>query len=464
MPAFTQPPVPRTRLRILSHNPLVPVLVPMNLMDRYGTEAQEGSHTVSSVGPLTRQSLADERRWDTEHGLAKLVLQIAHICNLTCSYCISDSGRWGSAPSGLMSAATAKRALRFFAEQYGSIGTIYLFGGEPTLNLPCIEAVCAEAEALVDDGVLSSMPDIGFTSNGTIVNDRLLKLLREKPYLKMSVSMDGPAHIHDVYRLDAGGHPTYNRILRNIRKLRDETGRPKTLEITYNLSHQRSEQSLWEIMTAIRQDTGIRIIGVEVAYNTTYSGENFDPLIERPDDALADIEDAIHRSLMSIAASDDPIYYYHIIAFMQVLFQQHRPNFCPAARNYFTVSKDGGVYPCQNLPENAETLIGTIGDPHLAECIRHNPIIDMIGAANQRANEALGESWFANFCKICPAYNIGETGAMATLAQSRVALYERMASTFLAGLLSIAEDDATHARFVQNIDRTKSEIFELNMF
>ena len=53
---------------------------------------------------------------------------------------------------------------------------------------------------------------------------------------------------------------------------------------------------------------------------------------------------------------------------------------------------------------------------------------------------------------------------MATLAQSRVALYERMASTFLAGLLSIAEDDATHARFVQNIDRTKSEIFELNMF
>jgi len=406
----------------------------------------------------------DERRWDTHDGLAKLVLQVAHRCNLTCPYCISDAGKWGGSDQSMMSADVAAQAVRFFAEQFHSIGTIYLFGGEPTLNLGAIEAACREVQALLDEGVLAEVPDIGFTSNGTVVNDRLIGLLRDNPNLKMSVSLDGPTQIHDVYRLDIGGKPTYHKIVKNIRRLREETGRPKTLEVTYNPSHRQSGLSLWEIMNILREDTGIRIIGVEVAYNTSYSKTNFDPLIDDLDHSLDDIEDALSRSIYSIANTDDPVYYYHIIAFMQILFREHKPNFCPAARNYFTVAKDGAVYPCQNLPETPVTLIGHLDDSDLSASLRHNRVIEMIDKANRHANDHLGEQWFANFCKICPAYNLGETKTTDTLAPSRIKLYERMASAFLTGLLEVAESEERHARFLGNVARSTGDTFELNMF
>jgi uncharacterized protein len=461
VPKSHQAPKSHRQLRILSHNPLVPVLVPDELIDRFRVEEPAG---IVSAGPLTTPTTSSERRWDSHDGLAKLVLQVAHRCNLTCAYCISDAGKWGGSEQSMMSADVAAQAVRFFAQEYHSIGTVYLFGGEPTLNLGTIEAACREVKALLDEGVLAEMPDIGFTSNGTVVNDRLIRLLNENPNLKMSVSVDGPAEIHDVYRLDVGGKPTYHKIVKNIKRLREETGRPKTLEVTYNLSHRRSGLSLWEIMNTLREDTGVGIIGVEVAYNTSYSKLNFDPLIDDLERSLDDIEDALSRSIESIASTDDPLYYYHIIAFMGILFQEHRPNFCPAARNYFTVSKDGAVYPCQNLPETPAMLLGHLDDPDLGAGLRRSPVIQLIDKANHQANDHLGEQWFANFCKICPAYNLGETKTTENLAPSRIKLYERMASTFLTGLLEVAESEERHARFLSNVARTSGDTFELNMF
>jgi uncharacterized protein len=453
------------RLRILSHNPLVPVLVPDDLADSY--QAPQLAERIASAGPLTVATTNEQRRWDAQEGLAKLILQVAHHCNLTCSYCISDTGKWGvrsPGSSSMMSPDTAARAVRFFAEQYRSIGTVYLFGGEPTLNLPAIESACQETQRLVDEGVLEYLPDIGFTSNGTIVNDRLIALLGAYPNLKMSVSVDGPADVHDVYRLDTAGRPTYRTIVDNVRRLREETGRPRTLEVTYTSSHRRSGRSLWELLNELREDTGVGIIGVEVAYNTSYATTNFDPLVEDLDGCVQDITDALRRSIASIADSTEPLIYYHVIAFMQILFRPHRPNFCPAARNYFTITKDGAVHPCQNLPETAATLIGHLDDPELSVKLRHNPVIAMIDRANVQANERLGEQWFANFCKVCPAYNLGETKTMDALAPSRVALYEQMAATFLAGLLEVADDEVRHARFIATMQRASGDAFELNMF
>ena len=166
----------------------------------------------------------------------------------------------------------ATEALRFFAEAYQEIGTVYLFGGEPTLNLPCVDAVCEEAERLVAKGVLRGMPTIGFTTNGTIVNDRLIRLVRRRPYLKVSVSIDGPPEVHDHFRKDTKGRGTYKRIVENIRRLREQTGQPSSLEVTYNIQHQRSGRRLWDVMETL-SDLGINVIGVEVTYNSVLNGE-----------------------------------------------------------------------------------------------------------------------------------------------------------------------------------------------
>src|SRR5438093_2772499 len=197
------------RFAIVSENPLIPVLVPT------GLNGLLAKTQLLAPAPLTEETTPAMRRWDDRKGLAKLVLQISHRCNLTCPYCISDAGRWGTGQSGLMSPDVARRAIRFFAEQFKAINVIYLFGGEPVLNPNVIRTVCDETEKLVSEKVLERMPDIGFTTNGTILNKPLVELLRDKPYLKVSVSVDGPPDIHDRFRRDVKGRPTYDIIVEN---------------------------------------------------------------------------------------------------------------------------------------------------------------------------------------------------------------------------------------------------------
>jgi uncharacterized protein len=67
--------------------------------------------------------------------ISKLVIQISHTCNLQCPYCCSDKGLYGKNSAQLMSSQIISDSLELFARLFDGIKSIYLFGGEPTLNL-----------------------------------------------------------------------------------------------------------------------------------------------------------------------------------------------------------------------------------------------------------------------------------------------------------------------------------------
>ena len=305
------------------------------------------------------------------------------------------------------------------------------------------------------------MPAIGFTTNGTIIHDELIALLRSKPYLKVSVSVDGPSPIHDRFRVDPMGRPTYRRVIDNIHVLRRDTGRPGMLELTYSTSHLQSGMSLWDVMEAIHRDSGVGMICVEIAYNTPYSGSVFDPLQIDLDLTKNDLCAAIRKSMRDIASSSDPTYFYQVVAFAQTLFQHNTPHACPAGRHYFTVAQDGGIYPCQNLPENSRLLIARLGDRDLRQKISNNSAMEVVGRANANANRAVGDKWYARFCKVCPAHNLSETGTLDACAPARANVHEHMAFAFLTELVRIAENGADYRAFVKNVARTQDEAFQI---
>jgi radical SAM protein with 4Fe4S-binding SPASM domain len=152
------------------------------------------------------------------------------------------------------------------------------------------------------------------------------------------------------------------------------------------------------------------------------------------------------------------------MGFSKTLFKQHKPSFCPAARNYFTIAWDGAIYPCQNLPETQETLIGHLADADLNQRIRDSPILRQINEANRNASEVLGEKWFSSFCKVCPVYNLSETKMIEQYAPSRARLYERMGSSFVSQLLRIASNADLYERFLVNVQEQLDRTFEPNVF
>ncbi len=89
-------------------------------------------------------------------------------------------------------------------------------GGEPTLmGLDFYRRALRLAEKYRRPGMtfLHTMQ-----TNGTLLDDEWAAFFKEHNFL-IGISLDGPRQLHDVYRLDKGGSPTFDRVLRGVRLL-----------------------------------------------------------------------------------------------------------------------------------------------------------------------------------------------------------------------------------------------------
>ena len=136
-------------------------------------------------------------------------------CNLACAYCffLSKSQLYPGSTQR-MDEEVLKAYIRGILEAHpGPVVTIGWQGGEPTLmGLAFFQRAVALAESLRRPGqrVRHSLQ-----TNGTLLDAAWAAFFAEHGFL-VGVSVDGPADIHDRYRVGRGGHPTLDRVLRGI--------------------------------------------------------------------------------------------------------------------------------------------------------------------------------------------------------------------------------------------------------
>jgi uncharacterized protein len=90
-------------------------------------------------------------------------------------------------------------------------------GGEPTLmGLDFYRRALQLAEKYRRPGMtfLHTMQ-----TNGTLLDDEWAAFFKEHNFL-IGISLDGPRRLHDVYRVDKGGAPTFDRVMRGVRFLK----------------------------------------------------------------------------------------------------------------------------------------------------------------------------------------------------------------------------------------------------
>ena len=152
----------------------------------------------------------------------QFILKIASRCNLNCSYCYvynkADS-TWKSKPA-LMSNETFEAALerirRYYLITGQSHANIVFHGGEPCLiGVEKFAAWCVRArEAL--QGIATV--DLYMQTNGTLFDDDWMHVLRANR-VSVGISMDGPAQVHDVFRVDHSGRGSYEQVERAVKLL-----------------------------------------------------------------------------------------------------------------------------------------------------------------------------------------------------------------------------------------------------
>jgi uncharacterized protein len=149
------------------------------------------------------------------HLLAK---PIGPICNLACNYCfyLEKEMLYPHAPgiaSWCMPESILERYIRqYIASQPGQVVNFSWQGGEPTLlGIDFFRNVIA----LQQKHARGKRIENGLQTNGILLDDSWCDFLAQHRFL-IGVSIDGPQALHDCYRVDRGGAPSFEKVMRSI--------------------------------------------------------------------------------------------------------------------------------------------------------------------------------------------------------------------------------------------------------
>lgn len=141
------------------------------------------------------------------------------VCNLDCKYCffLSKETLYPDSRFRMPDNVLEAYIRQLIQSQRSRHLTIAWQGGEPTLmGLPFFQ----RAMALIRQHARPGMTfEHTVQTNGTLLNDEWCEFFRENGFL-VGLSMDGPADMHDAYRVDKLGHPTFEKVKRSARLMR----------------------------------------------------------------------------------------------------------------------------------------------------------------------------------------------------------------------------------------------------
>ncbi len=149
---------------------------------------------------------------------------IGPICNLDCRYCFYlekeemyvQEGR-RPRPSWQMSDEVLETYIRQYIQQQDAQEINFAWqGGEPTLlgadffrKAVAIQTKYAEGRTIHN----------ALQTNATLLDDAWGGFLSENHFL-VGVSIDGPTDLHDAYRVDKHGEPTFDRVMQGLEALK----------------------------------------------------------------------------------------------------------------------------------------------------------------------------------------------------------------------------------------------------
>lgn len=146
------------------------------------------------------------------HILAK---PIGPICNLDCKYCfyLEKESLYPNVSKWAMREEVLESYIRQYIEAHDAPTVSFAWqGGEPTLlgveyfrNLVRLQKKYANGKRIQN----------AFQTNGVLLNDGWAALFKDNEFL-IGISIDGPRELHNTYRVDKGGQPTFDKVMQGM--------------------------------------------------------------------------------------------------------------------------------------------------------------------------------------------------------------------------------------------------------
>ena len=142
------------------------------------------------------------------------------ICNLDCAYCyfLKKEALYPRSNFRMSEEVLENFTRQYIQAQRVPKVTFAWQGGEPTLmGLDFFKKAVEYQEVYAQAGM---EVENAFQTNGTLLDDSWSAFFKEHHFL-VGISIDGPPELHNAYRKDKGGAPTFRKVLSGLEVLKN---------------------------------------------------------------------------------------------------------------------------------------------------------------------------------------------------------------------------------------------------
>jgi len=315
------------------------------------------------------QGLPAPRRDDITDtaGFHLLAKPTGAICNLDCAYCFFLSKEMLYPGSRFrMADELLETYIRQLIESHRTPEVMVAWqGGEPTLMGLDFFRRSIELErryARPGQRITNTIQ-----TNGTLLDDEWGAFLKENGFL-VGISIDGPREMHDAYRVDKGGKPTFDRVMTGLGYLQEHGVEWNALTTVHAANGDQGR----EVYRFLRDGCGASFI-------------QFIPIVERPaPGGIPTGSDVTDRSITAEGYGRFLIDVFeewvrrdvgevYVQMFDMALANWHGvpPGLCVHSETCglaLALEHNGDLYSCDHFVES-EHLLGNINDTHMLELV-----------------------------------------------------------------------------------------------
>ena len=290
-----------------------------------------------------------------------MCLNIAHDCNLRCSYCFAAQGDFGHGRK-LMPFEVGKAAIDFLIEHSANRHNLELdfFGGEPLMNFEVVKQVVAYARSIEKEHHKNFRFTI--TTNGLLLTDDKIDYINRE-MSNVVLSIDGRKEINDSLRFRVDGSGSYDAIVPKYQRLVEKrrngkfdqyyvrgTFTKENLDFTKDVIHMRE--------LGFDQISIEPVVADPALLPVALTEEDLPRICEEYENLAKEI---IHRK-----RGGDAFNFFH---FMLDLDQGpcaiKRLRGCSCGNEYVAVTPEGDIYPCHQFVGMDEWKMGSVLDGSL---------------------------------------------------------------------------------------------------
>jgi uncharacterized protein len=300
-----------------------------------------------------------------------------------------------------MSPGIALNSVRWAVQAFGGIDSLQFFGGEPFLNPKLMIEVCEYLRVLVGKGNLRRMPRLAVVTNGTLGNERIIKLLKRYG-IAVTVSIDGPESVHDELR----GKGSFGLADAFARKAR-ESGLTTDFECTWTALHVARGISMVDLVEFFSARYDMALLHVVPVSAPPGSRLRIDPRTKREG-----LKEAARYSVRTLAAGDYRANSYSDRVIKALLHRKAIRQYCPAGAGTLAVSADGGVYPCFMFVGDARFRICRLSEEEGIGEGNEKNVSRLIKSYGKESHRDCSACWAKPLCNSCIGNDLIETGSI----------------------------------------------------